>query len=79
MKLPRNLSGENLVKHLCRRWDYERVHQVGSHVILQTQHPSPHRVAIPAHPALRIGTLNSILTAIAAHKDISKDEILRGV
>ena len=36
MKLPRDLSGENLVKHLAKRWGYERVHQVGSHVILQT-------------------------------------------
>jgi hypothetical protein len=25
MKLPRDLSGEELVKHLCKRWAYERV------------------------------------------------------
>lgn len=24
MKLPRDLSGEELVKHLCRRWEYGR-------------------------------------------------------
>ena len=65
MKLPRDLSGEDLVKHLAKRWGYERVHQVGSHVILQTQQPAPHRVAVPAHPALRIGTLNAILSAVA--------------
>ena len=34
MKLPRDLGGEALVKHLCRRWEYRQVHQVGSHVIL---------------------------------------------
>ena len=28
MKLPRDLSGEDLIKHLCKRWIYERVHQV---------------------------------------------------
>ena len=31
MKLPRDLSGEELVKHLSKRWDYVKIHQVGSH------------------------------------------------
>jgi predicted RNA binding protein YcfA (HicA-like mRNA interferase family) len=39
MKLPRDLSGEDLIKHLCKYWEYQRVHQVGSHVILQTEQP----------------------------------------
>ncbi len=79
MKLPRDLSGEELIRHLCRRWEYERVHQVGSHVILQTEQPSHHRIAIQAHTPLRIGTLNAILAAVAAHKGMSKEEILRGI
>jgi predicted RNA binding protein YcfA (HicA-like mRNA interferase family) len=61
MKLPRDLSGEELVKHLCKRWDYLKIHQVGSHVILQTALPTHHRIAVPAHNPLRIGTLNAIL------------------
>ena len=77
MKLPRDLSGEELVKHLVKRWDYVRVHQVGSHVILQTQQPTSHRVAVPAHSPLRIGTLNAILSAIAAHKGVAREEILK--
>ena len=52
MKLPRNLSGEKLIAHLLKHWDYVRVHQVGSHVILQTGEPSHHRIAIPAHTPL---------------------------
>lgn len=79
MKLPRDLSGDELILHLRRHWDYERVHQVGSHVILQTTQPSPHRVAVPAHAFLRVGTLNAILASIAAHKGVSKDEILSGI
>jgi len=79
MKLPRDLSGEDLIKHLCKRWNYERVHQVGSHVILQTDLPGHHRIAVPAHTPLRIGTLNAILASIATHKGVSKEEILRGV
>jgi predicted RNA binding protein YcfA (HicA-like mRNA interferase family) len=78
MKLPRDLSGAALVKHLCKHWGYQQVHQVGSHIILQTQQPTAHRVAVPAHTALRIGTLNAILAAIAAHKNVSKEDILKG-
>ena len=79
MKLPRDLSGEDLIKHLCKHWGYQRVHQVGSHVILQTQEPAPHRVAVPAHVALRIGTLNSILSAVAMHKNVTKEDVLKGI
>jgi predicted RNA binding protein YcfA (HicA-like mRNA interferase family) len=79
MKLPRDLSGEDLIKHLCKRWGYQRVHQVGSHVILQTEQPMPHRVAVPAHTTLRVGTLNAILAAIAVHKNVPKEEILRDI
>jgi predicted RNA binding protein YcfA (HicA-like mRNA interferase family) len=79
MKLPRDLSGNTLVKHLCKQWGYEQVHQVGSHVILQTSVPAHQRIAVPAHDPLRIGTLNAILSAIAAHKGVGKDEILKGI
>jgi hypothetical protein len=50
---------------------------VGSHIILETEQPSHHRIAVPAHMPLRIGTLNGILSAIATHKKVSKDEILK--
>ena len=76
MKLPRNLSGEALIRALCRAWGYRRVHQVGSHVVLETDEPSPQRIAVPAHRSLRIGTLNSILRAVAGHKGVTRDEIL---
>jgi predicted RNA binding protein YcfA (HicA-like mRNA interferase family) len=79
MKLPRDLSGEELIKHLCKRWECERIHQIGSHVILQTEQPGHHRIAVPAHSPLRIGTLNSILAAVAAHRGVSKEDILRGM
>lgn len=78
MKLPRDLSGEELIALLSRRWGYVKIHQVGSHVILQTQEPSPHRIAVPAHKTLRVGTLNSILASVAAHKSVSKETILNG-
>ncbi len=76
MKLPRDLAGDELADHLCKFWAYQRVHQVGSHVILQTQTPSPQRIAIPAHKALRIGTLNSIVREVARHKQVDREAIL---
>jgi len=79
MKLPRDLSGTNLAKHLCKLWNYEQVHQVGSHLILETSVPAHHRLAVPSHNPLRIGTLNAILSAVSANKGVSKEEILKGI
>jgi predicted RNA binding protein YcfA (HicA-like mRNA interferase family) len=76
MKLPRDLSGRDLITALCRDWEYDQVHQVGDHVILQTETPFPHRIAIPDHKALRVGTLNSILRAISRHKGVERQAIL---
>jgi len=76
MKIPRDLSGRELVAALCRNWGYEIVNQVGSHIILQTQEPTPHRVAIPAHKVVRVGTLNGILRGVANHKGVNRQAIL---
>lgn len=79
MKLPRDLSGEDLAAHLCKRWGFRKVHQVGSHIILQTDIPSSHRLAVPAHYPLKIGTLNAILADVSAHKSARKEDILKGL
>ena len=76
MKLPRNLNGKELIKVLCRDFGYVRVHQEGSHVILQTETPQHHRISVPDHSPLRIGTLNAILNAVARAQGISKADIL---
>ena len=68
-----------MVKHLSKRWDYVKLHQVGSHIILQTEHPTPHRIAVPEHSPLRIGTLNAILSSIAVHKCVSKEAIFKDI
>jgi len=56
VKLPRDLSGRTLVAVLVRDWGYRQVNQV-SHIILQTDAPVHHRLAIPDHSRLRVGTL----------------------
>jgi predicted RNA binding protein YcfA (HicA-like mRNA interferase family) len=77
MKLPRDLAGHELAAALCRHWGYAKVHQVGSHAILETETPSHQRIAIPIDRPLRIGTLNAILRAVAAHQRVRREEILR--
>jgi len=77
MKLPRDASGRDVVKALCRDWGYREVHQVGSHIILQTDSPSPHRLSVPDHSPVRAGTLNAIVRAVAQHKGIDRQDVLR--
>ncbi len=79
MKVPRDLGGQELVKVLCRDWGYRQVHQEGSHMVLQTEQPSHHRIAVPAHKSLRVGTLNAILRAVARHKNVSRDQVLQSL
>jgi predicted RNA binding protein YcfA (HicA-like mRNA interferase family) len=79
MKLPRDLSGRQLVQGLCGSWGYKQVHQVGSHIIIETEMPQHQRLSVPDHHPLRTGTLNAILRAVAAHKGVSREEILRSL
>jgi predicted RNA binding protein YcfA (HicA-like mRNA interferase family) len=79
MKLPRNISGDRLADHLCRHWDYVRVTQVGSHIMLRTEIPGHSRQVIPAHNPIKVGTFSKILGQVAAHKQVSREEILRGL
>jgi predicted RNA binding protein YcfA (HicA-like mRNA interferase family) len=76
MKIPRDVSGAHLAGILCRRWQYSLVHQAGSHIILETSVPTHHRIAIPDHHPLRLGTFHSILRAVAGHKGVSREAII---
>jgi predicted RNA binding protein YcfA (HicA-like mRNA interferase family) len=77
MKLPRDLSGGELIKLLCKHYGHRRVNQEGSHVILETNTPRQHRISIPDHPSLGIGTLNAILKAIAKVQGVERETILQ--
>jgi predicted RNA binding protein YcfA (HicA-like mRNA interferase family) len=76
MRIPRDLSGSRLAEVLCRSWHYKRVHQVGSHIILETEDPTHQRIVVPDHSPLRLGTFASILRAIARHKGVPRDSII---
>jgi predicted RNA binding protein YcfA (HicA-like mRNA interferase family) len=74
MKLPRDLSGEELAKAL-ERLGYLVTRQTGSHLRLTTDQNGEHHATIPRHISLRVGTLSSILRDVAEHHELSKDEL----
>jgi predicted RNA binding protein YcfA (HicA-like mRNA interferase family) len=77
LRLPRDLSGHELIT-LLRRYGYEVTRQAGSHIRLQSNlRGTPHRVTIPAHSSLRLGTLNAILSEVASYLEIKRSELER--
>jgi predicted RNA binding protein YcfA (HicA-like mRNA interferase family) len=76
MKIPRDISGRDLIKHL-KSYDYMISRQTGSHIRLTTSKNGQHHITIPNHNPLKIGTLSSIIADIAQHFDKTKEEILQ--
>jgi len=76
MKLPREISGEDLAK-LLKKYGYEITRQTGSHIRLTTAEKGKHHITIPAHKYLKIGTLSSVLTDIAIHFKIDKGDLMK--
>jgi len=75
MKLPRNLSGAQLIKAL-ERLGYQATRQAGSHVRLTSLQPNEHHLTVPLHDPLRIGTLAAILADVAAHHAMTRDALI---
>lgn len=71
MKLPRDCSGRDLARRL-ERLGYVVTRQTGSHLRLTTQQRGEHHVTVPAHEALRVGTLAAILDLVAEHLKIER-------
>jgi len=75
MRLPRNVSGQQLSDAL-RILGYVVTRQRGDHLRLTTQQEGEHHVTIPLHDPLRIGALAGILSDVAAHFGLSRNELL---
>ena len=75
MRLPRDLSGDELAKKL-ERLGYRTTRQTGSHLRLTTERGGEHHITIPRHKDLRVGTLSAIFTDIAYHLAINRDELM---
>lgn len=75
MKLPRDLSGAQLIKAL-EQLGYQATRQSGSHIRMTCSSPEEHHLTIPLHDPLRIGTLAAILADAATHQRITRDVLL---
>jgi predicted RNA binding protein YcfA (HicA-like mRNA interferase family) len=75
MKLPRDVSADDLIKALAS-YGYSTDRQKGSHIRLTTFTNGKHHITIPNHHPLKIGTLSAILSDIAQHLNKTKEEII---
>ena len=76
MRLPRDLSGEDLAVLLRRRYGYQVARQRGSHLTLTSiVGDASHSVTVPRHRSIRVGTLSGILADVASHLSVGQEEV----
>lgn len=75
MKIPRDLTDKEFIKALGKL-GYEVSRQSGSHIRLTTSRNGTHHITIPDHRPIKIGTLSGILGDVAAHHQMTRDELL---
>ena len=78
MRLPRDVSASDLIARLAT-YGYQVTRQRGSHIRLTTQQQGEHHLTVFNHDALRIGTLAGILSDVAVHLGLSRDQVLEGL
>ena len=75
MRLPRDLSGTDLAEALTVL-GYRVTRQIGSHLRLTTMERGEHHITIPRHNPLRVGTLASILSDVAEHFQLDREQLV---
>ncbi len=71
-KVPRDLSGRKLA-YLLKKYDYEIKNETGSHLrLVSGVMGKEHKITIPDHQSIKIGTLNNILSGLAGYLKIEK-------
>ena len=75
MRLPRDLSGEDLARSLSAL-GYEVTRQTGSHMRLTTKEHGEHHITIPRHDALRVGTVAAILADVGDHLGLTREALV---
>lgn len=76
MRIPRDITGAELVRKL-KPFGYSVTRQTGSHIRLTTEMNGRHHITIPDHKPLRIGTISSIITEIANHFNLTREELVK--
>lgn len=76
MKIPGDIGGHELIRYL-KPYGYTITRQTGSHLRLTADQHGQHHITIPNHDPLKIGTLSAILTDVAVHFNMTKDQLLQ--
>jgi predicted RNA binding protein YcfA (HicA-like mRNA interferase family) len=75
-KIPRDISGQKLAR-ILEKYAYETTRQTGSHLrLVSLWEGSEHKITIPNHDPIKIGTLNSILQEVADYLKTDKATLL---
>ena len=76
MRLPRDLSGEEIVRLLSRSYGYRLQRSRGSHMtVTLTTTGRDHSVTVPRHRPVRVGILSRIVSDVAAFLDVPEDVV----
>mgnify|MGYP001557971124 CR=1 FL=1 len=76
-RIPRDISGRKLAK-LLKKYDYKIVRETGNHIrLVSSFKANEHKITIPDHKQVKIGTLNNILNEVADYLKISKEKLIR--
>ena len=71
-KIPRDISGRKLVK-LLKKYKYEVTRETASHIrLISNFKEREHKITIPDHNPIKIGTLNNILNDLTDYLKINK-------
>ena len=71
MRIPRDLSGDDLAKAPCKL-GYERTRRTGGHLRVTTNEQGPLHLTIPNHNPIKIGTAAGVLVDVAGHFEFSR-------
>ena len=75
-KIPRDISGRELAQ-LLDKYEYEIKRETGSHIRLVSEvRGKEHKITIPDHNPIKIGTLNNILNDLADYLKIDKKVLI---
>ncbi|MFH1288437.1 MAG: type II toxin-antitoxin system HicA family toxin [bacterium] len=76
-KIPRDISGKELIQ-ILKKYGYKNIRETGSHIRLVSNFREfEHKITIPDHQFIKIGTLNNILKDIADYLKISKEKLIQ--
>ena len=77
MKLPRDISGNQLISRL-KTLGFQATRQTGSHVRLtRSANGQEMHVTVPRHESLRVGTLNSVIREVCRQTGKEKEALIK--